>query len=211
MKKLLVCSLNKYVLHHRMVPCLEMSKNSKADIVMKHISSCLLSEELSKAKLARKNVHDNIAMDKDSQMGMHSEDYSLVDEENDSSAEEYLSDYDSGSEYVVVLAEISDGTRLDDYDTDENKTVDNGNVENLFTRTRSGKIAGTWHISSYLSKYAYYYNFAYIASKNRQNCVLLSMNFSSSSKAVYSLNQYEYYIFVSLQTNWKLGIFNCQM
>ena len=35
--------------------------------------------------------------------------------------------------------------------------------------------------------------------------------FSSSSKAVYSLNESEYYIFVSLQTNWKLGILNCQI
>ena len=63
-------------------------------------------------------------------------------------------------DYDVVLAEISDGTRLDDYDTDKNETVDNDNVENLFTRTRSGRIAGTWHISSYLSKYVYHYNFA---------------------------------------------------
>ena len=126
---------------------------------MKHISSCLLSEELSEAKLAGKNVHDNIAVDKDSQMGIHSEEYSLIDEENDSSAEEYSSDYDSDSDYDVVLAEISDGTRLDDYDTDESETAENDNVENLFTRTRSGRIAGTWHISSYLSKYAYYYNF----------------------------------------------------
>ena len=80
---------------------------------MKHISSCLLSQELSEAKLARKSVHDNIAVDKDSQMGIHSEEYSLIDEENDSSAEEYSSDYDSDSDYDVVLAEISDGTRLD--------------------------------------------------------------------------------------------------
>ena len=93
-------------------------------------------------------------------MGIHSEEYSLIDEENDSSAEEYSSDYDSDSDYYVVLAEISDGTRLDDYDTDESETAENDNVENLFTRTRSGRIAGTWHISSYLSKYAYYYNFA---------------------------------------------------
>ena len=125
---------------------------------MKHISSCLLSEELSEAKLARKSVHDNIAMDKSSKMGIHSEDYLLVDEENDSSAKEYSSDYDSYSDYDLVLAEISDGTRLDDYDTDEDEIADN--VENLFTRTCSGRIAGTWHISSYLSKYAYYYNFA---------------------------------------------------
>ena len=127
---------------------------------MKHISSCLLSEELSEAKLARKNIHDNIAMDKDYQMGIHSEDYLLADEENDSSAEEYSSDCDLDTDYDVVLAEKSDGTRLDEYDTDENETVDNDNVENLFTQTRSDRIAGTWHISSYLSKYAYYYNFA---------------------------------------------------
>ena len=56
---------------------------------MKHISSCLLPEELSEGKLARKNVHNNNVIDKDSQMGIyvHSEDYSLVDEENNSSAE----------------------------------------------------------------------------------------------------------------------------
>ena len=119
-----------------------------------------MSEELSEAKLARKNVHDNIAVDKDSQMGIHSEDYSLVDEENDSSAEKYSSDYDSHSDYDVVLAELSDGTKLDDYDTDENEAAENDNVENLFTRTKSGRIAGTWHISSCLSKYAYFYNFA---------------------------------------------------
>ena len=35
-------------------------------------------------------------------MGIHSEDYSLVDEENDSSAEEYSSDYDSVSDYDVA-------------------------------------------------------------------------------------------------------------
>ena len=64
-------------------------------------------------------------------MGIHSEEYSLIDEENDSSAEEYSSDYDSDSDYDVVLAEISDGTRLDDYDTDESETAENDNVENL--------------------------------------------------------------------------------
>ena len=33
-KKLLVCSLNKYLLHHRMASCLKMSKKSKADIAL---------------------------------------------------------------------------------------------------------------------------------------------------------------------------------
>ena len=108
-----------------------MSKKTKADIVMTHISFCLLSEELSEAKQARKNVHNNIAMDKDTQMDIHSANYSPVDEENYSSAEEYSSDYDLNSDYDVVLAEISDDARLDDYEIDENETADNDNVENL--------------------------------------------------------------------------------
>ena len=64
--------------------------------------------------------------------------------DNDSDKEFYWgSDYDSDSDQV--LAEISDDCEL--YHIEPND-----NIDNLFTKTRSGRIAGTWQISTYLCK-----------------------------------------------------------
>ena len=46
LKILLVGSLNKYIMFHKLDICLSMIKKKKIDIIMKHISSCLLKKEL---------------------------------------------------------------------------------------------------------------------------------------------------------------------
>ena len=50
-----------------------------------------------------------------------------------------------------------------------------------------------------------------LLSKTVKTVCYCQLTSSSNSKAVYSLNKYGNYIFVSLQTNWKLGILNCQI
>ena len=73
-------------------------------------------------------------------------DNDLSDNESciDSDKESYWgSDYDSDSDQV--LAEISDDCELNQIEADDN-------IDNLFKKTRSGQIAGTWQISTYLSK-----------------------------------------------------------
>ena len=71
------------------------------------------------------------------------EDHLSLSHDDTDSTKGYSSEDDLDSDKDEVLAKICD----DDYEYDENCEV-----ENLFTRTRYGRIAGTWNISSYLSR-----------------------------------------------------------
>ena len=70
------------------------------------------------------------------------EEYLSLSDDTDS-AKGYSSEDDLDSDLDKVLAKI----RHDDCDNDGNCEV-----ENLFTRIGFGRIAGTWHIISYLSR-----------------------------------------------------------
>ena len=76
-------------------------------------------------------------------MSRDSEDYWSLSDYDTGSAKGYSSEDDLDSDLEEVLAKLCDN----DCNNDENCEV-----EKLFTRTRNGRIVGTWHISSYLSR-----------------------------------------------------------
>ena len=76
-------------------------------------------------------------------MSRDSEDYLSLSDDDTDFAKGYSSEGDLDSDLDEVLAKMCD----DDCDNDENYEV-----KTSFTRTRCGRTAGTWHISSYLTR-----------------------------------------------------------
>ena len=131
LQKLKVSTLNKYLIHYTFRSHLKLKKKDKVNFIKYHIS-------LNPALAPQPNP-----IQKETEMqciNTFIEESDVSDKEDEENDEDEVLDfaYDSDSEDQEVSGGEIDGKKEEDDD-----------VETLFTRTRSGRLAGSWRVYQY--------------------------------------------------------------
>ena len=140
--------LDKYLVEHSMTIHLKLRKQEKVDLIKNHVlrskfgmiteKPSIISNHSKNQKKKQANITDTKSI----------KDYTEDDDEMISDTD---SDIDEGDDEVL---DYFDDSRSENDNSDENSDegmeLEKHDLNKLFTKTRSRRIAGTWRISNYL-------------------------------------------------------------
>ena len=139
--------LDKYLVEHSMRSHLKLRKQEKVDLIKHHVlrrKLGMIAEKPSITSNQSKNHKEkqaNITDDKSIKNDTEDDDEMISDTDSDIDEED-----DEVLDYFDDSRSENDNS---DEDSDEGMELEN-DLDELFTKTRSGRIAGTWRISNYL-------------------------------------------------------------
>ena len=125
-KKLKVTELDKYLNHFGLCKSLHLKKTEKVKYISAHIASTMLNQPFVPTQ-------DKLTVD------------------SDTSDEELESENSDNDLVFGDTADMCMESSTDDMESDESDNDDDENVEEIFSKTRSGRITTNWKASKYVS------------------------------------------------------------
>ena len=125
-KKLRVTELDKYLNHFRLCQSLHLKKTEKVKFISAHIASTMLNEPVVPAQ-------------------------NSLTADSDTSDEEFESESSDNDLVFADTADMSMESSTDDIESDDSDNSGYENVEEIFTKTRSGRVTTNWNASKYVS------------------------------------------------------------
>ena len=135
LKRCSVSALNKYLLHNKLNQFLKLRKPQKVEAI--------------KSSFYRKNGRQSVDAEGEIFFEEAMQTTTSSESEKDDSDDEMLCVIGSDSE--VTCSGIENGSSVDG-NIEEEDTEDCADEDTLFTRTRTGRMAGSWRLSSYIGE-----------------------------------------------------------